>query len=257
MHFSTLLSNIPIRSQATDNATQIDELLFGEVVECLDINGAWSRVKNAVTHIQGYVLTKQLLSVDAAYAEMFAQGKLKRLFYPIATTENERSSIRQYLPGGALLQLHKDKLKIGGELFSLPEPFPQINHQKKEDILRDAALLYLNVPEKKGGRTIFGMDPTLFLTHVFSFADMYSGNTLDEMALLGEGVNFVHEMQCGDIAFFEDQNQIIVHAGICIGESWIMHADGKVKSGRLDQQGLFDPKENKYIHKLRLIKRYI
>ena len=257
MFASTLLSNIPILSEANNQAYTIDELLFGEAVQILQNAKDFVFVRHLQTQTEGYVKKNQLISISDEYAREFQSGIFLRLASPLSALENERTGIQNYISAGSICGINKESISLGEDLFSytLPSIFLS-NSSKKEDLLRDAALIYLNTPERKGGRTIFGIDSTLFLTQVFSYANTFIGNTLQYMITHGQVIDFIHEIKCGDVAFFEDEHNQIIHAGICIGENWILHCDGKVKSGRLDQQGLFDPKENGYIYTLRLIKRY-
>lgn len=257
MFASTLLSNIPILSEANNQAFTRDELLFGEVVQILQHAKDFVYVKHLHTQTEGYLKKNQLISISDEYARDFQAGMFLRLALPICALENQRTGIQNYISAGSICGSNKDAIHLGDDVFNFTMPNHFFaNSSINENTLRDAALLYLNAPERKGGRTVFGIDPTLFITQVFAFSNTFIGNTLQDMITHGQVIDFIHEMKCGDVAFFEDEHNQIIHAGICIGENWMLHCDGKVKSGRLDQQGLFDPKENGYIYTLRLIKRY-
>lgn len=256
MFATTILSNISILKEPSKNAPLIDEILFGEVVEYTHLSNGFTKVKHQWNQTEGFVLSNQLTYVSEEYAQTFANGQFLRLFSSTLDIENQRSSIKQFVPVGAIFNLKGDEIHIGDEIFAVDSNCPNLYHTKSEDKIRDAALLYLNVPEKNGARTNYGIDPQLFITQIFAFANIYIGHSLDQMIAQGTLIDFTHEIKCGDIAFFENESNQIIHAGICIGENWILHCDGKVKTGRLDQQGLFDPKENGYIYNLRLIKRY-
>ena len=55
----------------------------------------------------------------------------------------------------------------------------------------------------------------------------------------------------------EDSKEIvrkIIHVGIILEENYIIHASGKVRIDRIDQQGIFNNKIGTHTHKLRLIK---
>jgi cell wall-associated NlpC family hydrolase len=73
----------------------------------------------------------------------------------------------------------------------------------------------------------------------------------------GEIINFISDSKKGDLAFFDNEEGEITHVGIVIGENEIIHASGKVRIDKLDQQGIYNRELNKYTHKLRVIKRII
>ena len=56
------------------------------------------------------------------------------------------------------------------------------------------------------------------------------------------------------MAFFDDDEGKIIHVGIILEENYIIHASGKVRIDRIDQQGIFNTEIGSHTHKLRLIK---
>ena len=67
--------------------------------------------------------------------------------------------------------------------------------------------------------------------------------------------NFVEEALPGDLAFFDNDEERIIHVGIVLENQQIIHASGQVRLDRLDHQGIFNVDTKKYSHKLRIIKR--
>ena len=59
----------------------------------------------------------------------------------------------------------------------------------------------------------------------------------------------------GDLAFFDNEEGKITHVGIVTEPGNVIHASGKVRIDKLDQQGIFNKELGKYTHKLRVIKR--
>ena len=49
----------------------------------------------------------------------------------------------------------------------------------------------------------------------------------------------------------------VVHTGIIMPEGQIIHASGQVRIDKLDHFGIFNVDQNKYSHKLRVIKRIL
>ena len=75
-------------------------------------------------------------------------------------------------------------------------------------------------------------------------------------ATQGEIVNFLQEAQCGDLAFFDDVDGKIVHVGILLSSQEIIHASGKVRIDKIDNQGIVNIETGIMTHQLRIIKRY-
>ena len=71
---------------------------------------------------------------------------------------------------------------------------------------------------------------------------------------IGTTLSFIEESKAGDLAFFDNSEGKIIHVGIILENNFIIHASGKVRIDRLDQQGIFNAKKRKHSHKLRLIK---
>ena len=61
----------------------------------------------------------------------------------------------------------------------------------------------------------------------------------------------------GDLAFFVNNEEEITHVGIIMENNYIIHASGKVRIDKLDQQGIFNNDLGIYSHKFGLIKSII
>ena len=73
----------------------------------------------------------------------------------------------------------------------------------------------------------------------------------------GETINFISEAQAGDLVFFDNEEEEIIHVGILIGNNEIIHASGKVRIDRIDHDGIYNQNLKRYTHRLRLIKKII
>jgi cell wall-associated NlpC family hydrolase len=72
----------------------------------------------------------------------------------------------------------------------------------------------------------------------------------------GEVVNFLQEAKCGDLAFFDNEENHIIHVGILLNDHEIIHASGKVRLDKIDNQGILNLATKQRTHKLRIIKRH-
>jgi cell wall-associated NlpC family hydrolase len=78
-----------------------------------------------------------------------------------------------------------------------------------------------------------------------------------QQALQGEALSFIEESEPGDLAFFDNEEGIIIHVGIIMDDNYIIHASGKVRIDRLDHLGIYNADVNRHTHKLRVIKKII
>jgi cell wall-associated NlpC family hydrolase len=63
--------------------------------------------------------------------------------------------------------------------------------------------------------------------------------------------------QTGDLAFFANSADHIVHVGILLNSRQIIHASGWVKIEQIDDYGIISEQTGNYSHKLHSIKRII
>ena len=78
-----------------------------------------------------------------------------------------------------------------------------------------------------------------------------------DQATQGETLSFIEESEPGDLAFFHNKEDVIVHVGIILKDNHIIHASGKVRIDRLDQTGIYNNDKKTHTHYLRYIKKII
>ncbi|WP_350340032.1 C40 family peptidase [Paraflavitalea speifideaquila] len=75
-------------------------------------------------------------------------------------------------------------------------------------------------------------------------------------ATQGEHIGFLQEVHGGDLAFFDNAEGRIIHVGILLNESEIIHASGKVRIDKIDNAGIVNTDTGQRTHRLRMIKRF-
>ena len=78
-----------------------------------------------------------------------------------------------------------------------------------------------------------------------------------QQALIGENLSFVEEALPGDLAFFDNDEGVVVHVGIIWTEKKIIHCSGKVRIDKVDQFGIYNVDTKRYTHQMRLMRRII
>ena len=247
----------PMRAEPSSKAEMLSQLLFGELFQLMEIKEDWWFVKSLHDNYIGWVDKKQVLLVSEKSFEKLSNitpvysSELVQLIY--------NNYLKRYLPivyGSSIPYLNDktfyvDEMKytFEGEILNIKKPHPN-------NIL-EAAQIYLNAPYLWGGRSPFGIDCSGFIQMVFKVNGISLSRDAQQQAQFGEIVNFITDAVPGDVVFFDNNEGVIVHTGLIIGKNKIMHASGTVRIDVIDHYGIYNYEENKYTHKLRLIKRFI
>ena len=118
-------------------------------------------------------------------------------------------------------------------------------------------MMYLNAPYLWGGRGPLGIDCSGFTQMVYRLQGVELPRDAYQQAEVGTTLSFIEESEAGDLAFFDNEEGKIIHVGIILSDNYIIHASGKVRIDRLDQQGIFNAEVRTHTHKLRIIKSVI
>lgn len=251
------VSIAPLRSEASDRAEIVSQLLFGDHVQILESTEKWYWVQNAFDDYRGWVDVKQLTLVDEA--EYLARNDTDYLV-PTAVAnavKGDDDSFYYLAAGSSLPQYRSGVCSIGKEHYQLNFEPLHINYSLPQDNILQQALFYLNAPYLWGGRTLFGIDCSGFVQIVFKMAGIKLKRDASQQALAGTTVDFLPAAESGDVAFFDNEEGRITHVGILLSNKEIIHASGKVRIDPIDDQGIFNKELNRYTHKLRIIKRYL
>jgi cell wall-associated NlpC family hydrolase len=248
------LSVIPIRANPSHASEMVSQILFGEVFKILEKKEEWLFIETQYDNYTGWIDEKQALEIDSESGERSGYVTLD------VTTMALKGEYKQpfYLPAGSCLPLYADgKCQVGKDFYQIISN--NITIPNPDDFTADVAEIakrFLNVPYLWGGRTHFGIDCSGFSQIVFKILGIKLNRDASQQAEQGELVNFLPEAKAGDLAFFDNEEGRITHVGIMLNNSQIIHASGRVKIDRIDNQGIFSSDLKKYSHKLRIIKRY-
>ncbi|WP_194766464.1 C40 family peptidase [Tamlana sp. I1] len=242
------LSIVPLRDEPADTSELVSQVLYGEIFKIVEQRKKWIKIRLAFDKYEGWIDNKQYLEIsEDNYKSLnnetiklstdlveFIEDTNKQLYpIPIGSTLNGLSILNHFYDG------HSVQNKI-----------------EKSNIIQ-TAFTYLNSPYLWGGKTPFGIDCSGFTQMVYKLNGYKLLRDASQQATQGEALSFIEESEPGDLAFFDNNEGVIIHVGIIMEDNYIIHAHGKVRIDRLDHSGIYNVDKNQHTHKLRVIKKII
>ena len=249
----SILSVVPIREQASDQSEMTTQLIFGEHYKILESQKEWSKIQIAHDKYVGWISNNQIYRIDQEEYE-----KLEKEI-PTLTTDIldiiEGETHQPIVIGSVLPTYKSDHALINNKMFKFLGKKTQGFSQKKH--LINNAMIFLNAPYLWGGRTPFGIDCSGFTQIIYRLQGINIPRDAYKQAEIGTTLSFINESEEGNLAFFDNAEGKIIHVGIIMKKNYIIHASGKVRIDKIDQEGIFNIEKKKHTHKLRIIKSIV
>jgi hypothetical protein len=246
---------IAVRSNPSERAELVTQLLFGETFAIDEVTGNWARITNNADNYEGWIDKKLITYLTE---DEFNYWNLTPHFItvdPFATIMATEPNIIKHLVAGSHLPInnHIKSFSISGINYNFPTNIEVFEEKRKNPTA--IAKQFLNAPYLWGGKSILGIDCSGLVQLTYSIAGINLPRDASKQIVLGEAINFTNEVKPGDLAFFDNEMGDIVHVGLMINTHEIIHASGFVRIDPIDHQGIFNHETKKYSHKLRIIKR--
>ncbi len=245
----------PMRSKPVHAEEQLSQLLFGEQVRIIDRKGKhWLKVSTEWDSFVAWVDSQQLHRISEAdflkngekqaFALELVHGAMgAQVTIPvcIGSTFARWDGMSFTMPLGKMTYSGQALFKDGLEMNS--------------ERLVKLGMKYIHAPYQWGGRSPFGIDSSGLIHMIFKLAGIRLPREVRAQIDHGEIVDFPANARAGDLAFFENTKGQIVHVGMILEESKILHSYGKVRTDYFDHHGIYNAGLGKYTHRLRIIKR--
>ena len=251
------LSLVPVRRTPADLSEQVNQLLFGEHYEALEVDasGRWVRIRSYFDQYEGWIDGKQHHSVSKEYFDYINRTEFK------ITTDLTSSILYNKSPQiilmGSMIPISSSELFKMEEQFAFNGEAKNLGQKREFEYMKSIALKYLNAPYLWGGKSPFGIDCSGFVQMVFKISGYRIFRDAHQQATQGKIVSYLNEARPGDIAFFKNKEGRIVHTGIMLGEDRIIHAHGKVRIDFLNDEGIMNLETKAYSHTLSHFRRFL
>lgn len=242
----------PVRRKARHQAEMVNQLLFGEAVEIVkEKKGGWLKVRSLYDKYEGWLTSHMLELADEPEVRQPINHITASPFSYIKSGDTGT-----WVPAGANLPGFKDgKGKLGSLQYTWDgETIQRPAATFSEEKLVERATAWLNAPYLWGGRTLMGVDCSGFAQVVFKQMGIDLHRDAWQQAQQGATIKRLKDALPGDLAFFDDRDEI-VHVGILLSNEKIIHAAGKVRIDTIDKKGIMNVETGKRTHSLRTIKR--
>lgn len=242
----------PVRRKAAHSSEMVNQLLFGESVQVLrSKKELWVKVRSQHDGYEGWMTNTMLEQVDEVTAGTQSLHASTSMLSTILLGDKTMN-----IPVGSSLPFFDGKKgRLGATEFSYTDNFFKLDEQRPSpELIQHLAMAWLNAPYMWGGRTPLGVDCSGFVQVIYKLMGVDLPRDAWQQAQEGTEVKKFRDIQTGDLAFF-DNKEDIVHVGILLGNEQIIHASGKVKIDTISKKGIVNTTQTKRVLRLRAIRR--
>jgi hypothetical protein len=242
----------PVRRKPDHRKEMVSQLLFGESVRILKTKGElWIKVRCLHDGYEGWMTNTLVREINEEAATTMSCCVTNELISKLAIDGKELN-----IPYGSTLPF---LLNGKGRLADLDYDFSGGFLERDNQVLSPSLLSaltgkWLNAPYLWGGRTPLGVDCSGFVQVIYKTLGIDLPRDAWQQAREGRPVKKFKDIVAGDLAFFDNREDII-HVGILLGNEQIVHASGKVRVDIISKKGIVNSDTGKKGPRLNSVRR--
>jgi len=238
----------PIRATASHRSEMTSQLLFGELLEIIETTEEWLRIRSSMDGYEGWCQPSHVMELHEPL-ETDQPAYASDWINPVMVNEQI-----MWVPYGSRIDLVQQP-SLRSEFFFRGNHLQSI--QVSGGTVIEYAMKYLNTPYLWGGRSVFGVDCSGLSQQVFRMAGIPILRDAYQQAGQGLEVSSLEDSAAGDLAFFHNAEGRIIHVGILVNNSAILHSSGQVRIDPIDTNGIIHAETGKRTHTLSSIRRFL
>jgi len=245
------LAVIPIRAEPNELSEMVSQLLFGETFEILEWVEKWVKVTTTNDNYSGWISRLQFVMLGHQAYQQLKREESPLTYGAVTQAWKKSDNTILYLPVASSLAFFAgNRCKIVNEKFEIIGPKGDVEN------FMVTAKSFLNTPYLWGGRTHFGIDCSGFVQAVYRLHGVNLKRDASQQAEQGVPVTDLQKINPGDLAFFHNTDNRVIHVGIMLNGGQIIHASGKVKIDSFDEKGIYSEELKRYTHLFHSVKRH-
>ncbi len=241
----------PVRKEAAHRSEMTNQLIFGDIILIMEEHNEWFKIKSLYDGYEGWITYHLFDVVDETLATMPLHFVCTDIINPVLPAQPI------YAPMGASLTGYNEEThKLWNKKYTYYGAYRNVEQPFTADLLWNIVLAWMNAPYLWGGRTFMGVDCSGFVQIAFKVLGIPLLRDAYQQATQGKPVKTLPEATAGNVAFFENEKGRIIHVGILLNNHQIVHASGKVRIDKVDEQGIVHMETGSLTHKLACIRKF-
>ncbi len=244
-----IVSAASIRKEPSNTSEMTSQILLGEFAIVLETEKYFTKIECVFDGYKGWCANNQLATTN----EIISTSSYVADTVETITINNQPCLVSFGTP------VFEGSVEFGNYTVDYEgiNSISTTNASIEEHSIVAIATTFIQAPYLWGGKSIFGIDCSGFVQQVFKLLHINLPRDAHEQAKRGDVVDFLQSAVCGDVAFFNNEQGQIIHVGILLDSTTIIHAAGCIRIDTIDNEGIVHLETGKRTHTLRIIKRLI